>query len=488
LAQRVCVIDIGSNSVRMVIYEKTSRFSFHILHEAKSKVRISQNSYQNNNNLQAEPMQRAFNALEEFLSISKSFKVRKMLCVATSAVRDAPNKQEFISNVSQKLKLKIKVIDGAKEAYFGALACANLLPKQSNALSVDIGGGSTEFALIDEYNISHTLSLALGTVRIQELYLKDNLFDEARKYIDKQLATINDSINPSQLIAIGGTLRALSNAIMQESSYPLTKLHAFEYDTEQLLAYIKKILKADTKELALLHIDENRLDIIKSGVLIVERILLKFNIKKIITSGVGVREGVYVADLLRHSKGRFPLNYNPSMRYILDRYVDDSRYSNQLNKITKNLFDLTHSSLDISKKHRKALSIAAKLYPAGASIHLYSQNKHSYYLIQTALEYGYTHKEIILIATIVKYATKKSLSNKHMKKYKELLPSEKTVQKLSMLLSIAIALLSHRPRNIDFKLSMQEKNTLLVESPKNLYLAQDRIKKLSLNKDFKIKF
>ena len=487
MAKRVCVIDIGSNSVRMVIYEKTSRFSFHILHEAKSKVRISQDSYQNSNNLQDKPMQRAFNALSDFVSIANSFKVRKMLCVATSALRDAPNRSEFISKVSQKLKLNIKVIDGEKEAYFGALACANLLPTQKNSLSVDIGGGSTEFALIDNYDITRTISLTLGTVRIKELFLDKGEITQAREYIDKQLSQLDSALCPTHLIAIGGTLRALSSAIMTATDYPLTKLHAFEYDLEILKEYIKKILDANTKELLQLHIEQNRLDIIKSGALIVERILLKFNFKTIVTSGVGVREGVYLADLLRNAKHRFPLNYNTSMRYILDSYVDDKNYSNQLNKVVKNLFDLTHDRLKLDIKYKRALGIAAKLYPAGASIHLYSQNQHSYYLVQTALEYGYTHKEIILIATLVKQAKKGTLAHKHIKKYELLLPDEITLQNLSMLLSVAIGLLAHRPRNIDFKLSCKD-DTLNIESKKTLYLAKDSIKKLSLNKDFKINF
>ena len=150
MSKRVAVIDIGSNSVRMVVYEKTSRFAFHLLHEAKSKVRISENAYQNSGNLQELPMQRTFNALTDFISIASSMKARKTLCVATSALRDAPNKKEFLHKVKQELNLNIKIIDGPKEAYFGAIACANLLPEQKNALSIDIGGGSTEFSVIEK--------------------------------------------------------------------------------------------------------------------------------------------------------------------------------------------------------------------------------------------------------------------------------------------------------------------------------------------------
>ena len=99
MAKRVAVIDIGSNSVRIAIYEKTSRFAFHLLHEEKSRVRISENAYKYEGNLQELPMQRTFDALRDFVTISESFKVKKMLCVATSALRDAPNKKDFLKRV-----------------------------------------------------------------------------------------------------------------------------------------------------------------------------------------------------------------------------------------------------------------------------------------------------------------------------------------------------------------------------------------------------
>ena len=147
MAKRTAVIDIGSNSVGLVIYEKTSRFAFNLIYESKSKVRISQDAYKNDGELQEIPMQRTFDALVDFVNIISTLDARKTLCVATSALRDAPNKQDFIKRVKNKLGLKIKVIDGQREAYLGGIACANLLPVQENSLSIDIGGGSTEFCI-----------------------------------------------------------------------------------------------------------------------------------------------------------------------------------------------------------------------------------------------------------------------------------------------------------------------------------------------------
>jgi exopolyphosphatase / guanosine-5'-triphosphate,3'-diphosphate pyrophosphatase len=486
LAKRVAVIDIGSNSIRMVVYEKTSRYAFHILHEEKSKVRLSENAYKHDGDLQADPMRRTYDALSDFVNIAQSFKVRKTLCVATSALRDAPNKKDFLKKVQDGLKLNIKVIDGLQEAYYGAMACVNLLPRLSSALSVDIGGGSTEFSLINDQEISGGVSLNIGTVRLKELFFDDNDLSGATKYVDSQLSFL-DAIDVSTLVGIGGTFRAISSSVMQQSHYPLNKLHGYDYSTKVFKKTISNILKADENELIKLGVKSNRLDVIKPGALILERVLNKIKSKNIITSGVGVREGVYLGDLLRTSKDRFPHNYNASVKYILDSYVEDKTYSNQLNSLSKQLFDLTSDYLKIESKYRYELGLAAKLYPAGGSVHFYSQNKHTYYLIQSALEYGFTHQSIMLIATLTRFAKSRLPASTHLRTYKKLLPSENVTNALSFILSLSVALLSHRPRNVDFNLKFND-GELVVESVNNLYLSRDAVDKLDCDRKFKIKF
>lgn len=487
MAKRVSVIDIGSNSVRMVIYEKTSRYAFHLLHEEKSRVRISENAYRYGGVLQDIPMQRTFDALKDFLNISQSFQSRKRLCVATSALRDAPNRDIFIQRVRRELKLNIKVISGEKEAYYGAIACANLLPQQESALSIDIGGGSTEFSIINRDSVSHTISLKLGTVRLKELFFDKGDIKGAKSYIDGELDRLED-FQADTLIGVGGTFRALSNAIMKSSSYPLNKLHAYSYSVEIFQSFLEKVIEADDEALLTLGIKRNRFDVIKPGTLILQRVAKRLKTKKVLTSGAGVREGVYLADLLRNSKHKFPINYNTSVRYLIDSHIHEKSFSNQLSTLSKRIFDLTQEYFKLDSRHRRELAIAAKLYPSGSSVHFYSKNKHSYYLIQSALEYGFTHESITLIATLAKYAKKRLPSLSHLQKYAELLPDERSTNTLSYILSLAIALLSHRPRNIDFELDFKE-DTLLISSAKRLYITEDTVNNLECNhKQFALKF
>lgn len=170
MAKTTTIIDIGSNSMRMVVLQKSSRFAFHLINETKSRVKISEGCYENDGNLQEMPMNRAFNSLKSFLNISNSLKAKKVICVATSALRDAPNSKVFLSRVKKELGLNIKVINGEKEAYYGGVAALNLL-HNNEFITVDIGGGSTEFCFVKDGQITKSISLNIGTVRLKELFL-----------------------------------------------------------------------------------------------------------------------------------------------------------------------------------------------------------------------------------------------------------------------------------------------------------------------------
>ncbi|PKN14206.1 MAG: Ppx/GppA family phosphatase, partial [Deltaproteobacteria bacterium HGW-Deltaproteobacteria-24] len=222
MAKITTIIDIGSNSMRMVVFQKSSRFAFHLLNETKSRVKISEGCYENGGNLQPIPLKRAYDSLKSFLKISEALKSRKIICVATSALRDAPNSKEFLNRVKNDLNLNIKVIDGTKEAFYGGVAAVNLL-HQNEFVTVDIGGGSTEFCFIKEGKIVHSISLNIGTVRMKELYFSKNNMQGAKEYIQQQLQEIK-ALNleiPLVAVGIGGTVRALGKAIMQKQNYPL---------------------------------------------------------------------------------------------------------------------------------------------------------------------------------------------------------------------------------------------------------------------------
>jgi exopolyphosphatase/guanosine-5'-triphosphate,3'-diphosphate pyrophosphatase len=469
--------------MRMAVFQKTSRFAFHIVHEVKSSVRLAEHAYNNGGFLQDDAMERASFAIEEFLLVASSFKARKILCVATSALRDAPNKSDFIQRIQREHALSIKVIDGNKEAYLGGIACANLLPK-IDAIGVDVGGGSSEFVLLSEGNILQTISLNIGTVRLKELFMDDNDIEGATRYIDETLKSLPFK-STQTLIGIGGTFRALSHGVMKKEEYPLRKLHGFTTSNTTFKLFCDSILDATPKKLKSLNIKPDRFDTIKSGALIFLRILNYLEPKTLVCSGAGVREGLFLSDLLRNSGHKLPANYNPSVRYLLDTHAIHSNHGLECASLAKRIFDLTCTHLQLNPSWRTELVIAAKLLPIGLGIHYYSYQKHGHYLAMNGLDYGLAHSQIALISHLLlfkKGATSTQLIPKNS--YADLLPETKKLDALHSLLWLSHILLASRANAGSFHISF-ENNGLIVQSP-HLYLAREQLKNVVLPKNLTI--
>ncbi len=477
MAQCTAIIDIGSNSMRMAVVQKTSRFAFHIIHEVKSSVRLSEAAYTNSGHLQKSAMDRTASAVGEFLLIARSFKARKILCVATSALRDAPNASEFISRIRQEHSLNIKVIDGPREAYLGGMACANLLPPME-AISVDVGGGSSEFAHISKGKVIQMFSLNIGTVRLKELFMDQGDVEGASRYIDKALDALPfESIQT--LIGVGGTFRALTRALMKKEDYPLKKLHGYTTTKEIFNAFGDAVMDASPKKLKSLNIKPDRFDTIKPGTLILQRIAMRLQVKTLICSGVGVREGVYLSDLLRNASDCFPSNYNPSVRYLLDTYATFSNHGIECASLSKRIFELIHVHLDLPIHYRTELVIAAKLLPIGLGIRYYAYQKHSHYLALNALDYGLSHAQIALIAHLLLFKKGNTSSDLVPKNgYGSLLPDAKTIDAIYTILWLSHILLAQR--NSASSLALSFAGGLLTVEGKELYLAREQLKNLPL--------
>jgi len=482
MAKITTIIDIGSNSMRMVVYKKTSRFAYYLLNETKSKVKISENSYLNNSYLQPEPLNRAFETLKSFLAIAKKFKSRKILCVATSALRDAPNKNQFINKVKKELKLNIKVIDGKKEAFFGAVATINLLHLNS-FITIDIGGGSTELAIIKDKKIIYSFSLNIGTVRIKELFIDKGDFIGAKEYILKNLNGIKKYFDLDNIVVLGGTARALSKAIMKKNNYKLSFLHGFEYEFEKEKDFFEQIINSKTtKELKKLYIQKDRFDTIISGTFIFKTILEELDIKKVTTSEVGIREGVYLADLLRNSNYLFPANFNVSVRGLLDKFVENDKFSKYLGNNAKKIFQVLSPLHQIDKSYQKYLVIASKLSQIGAILDYYKKNELSSEFILNGLKYGFSHSERVLIASIIKYS--KNFPKKNNIKLKSFLPKTETLKWLCFMYRLNEILFIQDYLKFEFEL---KENNLIIKSNKESYIISKELNNIEFN-DIKIYF
>lgn len=487
MAKRTAVIDLGSNSVRMVVFEKTSRFGFHLIKEVKSRVRLGEGAYERGGRLQQKSIQEAFEALEAFHRIATNLQCTKVLCVATSALRDAPNASDFTSKVRKELDFSVRIIDGHTEARYGGMATINLLPFLKEATTVDIGGGSTELAKIIKGKIVDTVSLNIGTVRLKELF-----FDTKQErnvleaFLDTALKGLPSHFSSPCVVGIGGTLRALSNAIMEKEHYPLKTVHGFSYDVAQHQPWIETIGHQSILDLKPYGFKKDRIDTIREGCTIFSRLLTRLGASRVLTSGAGVREGVFLSDLLASHQGVFPKNFNPSLKSLIDRFSPNPKDDVHVAKTALALFDALAYLHKIDEKYKYELSLSAKLHSVGSSLSVYQEHLHSFYFIINNLNFGFSHEQKMLIALLTKYHTKKLPNYEDFGAYGALLPEANTVNWLSFILAFAKCLntdLNKTPVTFSY-----ENHTLHVKSGSSMRLAKEAIKKLIKPASFAIAF
>jgi len=472
----------------MVVLQKSSRFAFNLINEAKSRVKISEGCYENNGNLQEVPMQRAYESMKSFLNISESLKSRKVICVATSALRDAPNSKVFLLRVKKDFGLNIKIIDGEKEAYYGGVAALNLIHTNS-FVTVDIGGGSTEFCFVKDKQIIKSISLNIGTVRIKELFFNKNDIDGAKEYILdnlKKIFELNIEI-PNSIVGIGGSIRSVSKLIMERNEYPLDILHGYKYKVSNEEIFLDEIINAkDNNELKSLGIKKDRFDTIKEGTFILKTILDELNISKVITSGAGVREGVYLSDLLRNSNCKFPSNFNVSVRSLLDRFEIEPKQSAYMGTNASQIFDVLKPIHNLDDKYKTYLVIASKLYSIGSTLNFYKSNDNAFDFILNGLSYDFLHTTRVTIAHIIKFSKKSLPSKKDIQEYEELLPKLEIMRWLSFMVSLNISVNQDLSRpKINYILN-EDTYTLSLELENKTFLINSNIEKLELPKEFNL--
>ena len=480
MAKKTAIIDLGSNSIRLVIFEKTSRYAFYIINECKHKVRLGENAYNNGQVLQNKAILRAKLALNHFKALIKKEKCSKTLIIGTSALRDAPNAKDFIKDIKNSLNLNIKCIDGRTESYLGGIAALNLLDNIKDATTLDIGGGSSELCLIKDGKIIDNISLDIGTVRLKELFYGKNKKKALNIFLNEILNLIPSHFQNDKLIAIGGSLRAISNSIMNKNSYPLKTLHGFCYKLKDEESFIDKILNANDENLMNYGIKKDRLDTIKEGALIFINIAHKLKTKEIITSGVGVREGVYLLDILPKNKS-FPHNFNPSIRALQDRFAPKEK--NKIQYYINELFELLKDFHNLDIKFKQSLLNAAKICNIGKFLNFYYSNEHSFYFILNTLIYKLSHKEKCLIAHLIK-ADGKKIDNKNFVK---LLPSESNFIWLNFILALSKILDKNYFSNYKLNFALY-KNTLYIYANDNINISQYTMKKLVIPKAINIIF
>ena len=305
--QPIAVLDIGSNSVRLVIYERHIRALTPIYNE-KVACGLGRGIGQTGA-LAQDSVDRALIAMRRFALVCKLTKVGDLHILATAATRDASNGAMFIAGVEEIMGVNVRILSGEEEAYFAALGTIAGMPQQQGMLG-DFGGGSLELAILDGEAPGEGETHPLGAIRLQDDsgLSASKAFKIARKALAD--SALMRSIKHTEFVAIGGTWRALAKVHQTQSGYPLSMVQGYRVDAVSMIELCQEIIElVDNDELpeAAQQLSSNRRDLLSYGAAALKAVLEVGAFKTVKFSALGVREGYLFGQLDESEQAVDPL-------------------------------------------------------------------------------------------------------------------------------------------------------------------------------------
>jgi exopolyphosphatase / guanosine-5'-triphosphate,3'-diphosphate pyrophosphatase len=403
MMKRLAIIDIGSNSIRLVLVEIDSAGAFKIIDELKDSARLGADMT-NGSILNRERIARAVDALKSFKSFCDAVKVQEIIAVATEAVRKAENGDAFIQLVKEETEIDIRILNGYEEAYYASFGVINSM-YVDNSLIVDIGGSSTEIAWIQDNKIIECASLPIGAVNLtQQFGLEDMIGRSKEEELREYLVSVFKDIpwlftaRFKSIIGIGGTVRNIGKIDRKNKRYLLDIHHYYEMTAEDIHSIYNAAKSKNLRQRRKMEgLSKDRADIFVGPVCAVVTLMDLLNIKGFVVSGKGLREGLLyeyiinnyrdIGDVLDFSIMNVQLNHNVNREHSINVYG-----------LSDKLFDKLSPIHHLGDSFKKILKTSAMLHDSGLSIRYYDHHKHSFYMILNSEINGLTHKELIMSA------------------------------------------------------------------------------------------
>lgn len=445
------IIDIGSNSMRLVIIQVRKDGSFKIIDELKESVRLGENT-NDTNVLGPTKMEIAIDTLRFFRNLCDALHVKEIVCVATEAVRKAANQDLFVEMVEEQVGLTIGVISGIKEAYYDYFGTVNSLD-HSNALIMDIGGSSTELIRIKDRKIENSVSLPFGSITLTQMFhlgtkVKDQDKKALHKFLQDHYSKLDWLDGNGPLIGIGGSFRNIGKVDRILKNYPLDMAHNYPVSSSSLVNIYEMVSELSCEERKEIKgLSKDRADIIPGALGAISVLLGRTGIKDVVISGSGVREGLIYEQILQ-SKQPVKDVLDFSLQNIMNNYELNQAHARHVWEIFRKLYDQLKEEFRIGYNQYKVLKTAALLHDCGINISYYGHHKHSFYTILNSRVNGLTQKELIMAAWVASLHRKEEA--KITAPFRGMLDNEeiRTVQKLGILLRLAESLDRRQNGNI----------------------------------------
>ena len=419
--RRLAVIDLGSNSFRLVVFTWVPGRWWKRTDEIHESVRLGQ-GLDASGALQAAPMERALETIELYAHFCRATGIEEIRPVATSAIRDATNRDELLRKVRERSGLEIEVLSREDEAYYGYLAVVNSTAL-TDGVALDIGGGSMQLVHVRDRQELDSQSWPLGAVRMTERFLpdekaKDKQIEALREHVRGELESapwLEDAAERGERIAgIGGALRNLATAAELEGELPSFGVQGFTLRKKALSKMVEELADLPASERGELPgIKKERGDLILAAAVVIEEVMNTGGFEAIETTEEGLREGVFFSVLLEDREPPlFEDVRQASVFNLAGQYHPEPAHTNHVARLALEVWDeLAAAGLhEGHAEEREMLWAAAILHDIGTAVDYDDHHRHSRYLVLSAGLPGWSLRETVLIAQMVRYHRKGSPS------------------------------------------------------------------------------
>jgi exopolyphosphatase / guanosine-5'-triphosphate,3'-diphosphate pyrophosphatase len=449
---RIAAIDVGSNSIHMVVAEVSTDGRFHVLDRAKEMARLGRRSLATGR-LSAAAMEEGLRILRTFKTLAARHGAQRYKAVATSAVREATNGGDFIQRVHDEVGLRVKVIPGREEARLVSLGVRHAVELQGQpAVVLDLGGGSLEVILFDNGAPAALHSLKLGVARLAEKYLDDgSVSARALKGMEEAVETqLGPVLEPlvgqgiARVVGTSGTLLSLVGVLGHlRDEPPGSRLNGFAVTAAEVAGLWRFLRKSKREErLRLKGLDAKRADFIVPGALVADFALRRLGAAELVACTWALREGVLLDWIARHQKrieetARFDDVRRRSVHRFLRHIGGDGAHGGHVARLATRLFDQLGDRLGLERESRDWLEFAALLHDVGHAIDHENHHRHAYYLITHGELLGFRPGELEIIGQTARYHRKGTPKGSDPDLAALPVPTRRTVRSLAALLRVA---------------------------------------------------
>lgn len=471
--ETVGVIDIGTNSVRMVVAEIFPGERVNVLERTSLPVRLGQDTFVRGQ-LSRRSMNEAVAVLRRCRELLDVYRVDHVRAVATSSVREAANADAFVDRVFVSTGLEVEIIESGEEIRLMVAAVRESLgPKglgKGRALVLNVGGGSAMLALLQDGQTVSAGSYALGSIRLQESLdiageTPRRAADMLRHQIRSAVATVANLLplkKVRQLIALGGDARFAAARIGR----PRRRGDVMEIPARDFHAFVASCEAYSANELARKYkLDFSAAETLVPALLVYQAVLRATSARSLLVSDASMRDGL-VLDLAREATGQDDAEEASSSVQtalaIAEKYHSDLRHVRHVAHLSLRLFDALQNEHRLPPRCRLLLHVAALLHEVGGFVNARSHHKHSYYLIANSELFGLRSDEREIVANVARYHRRGMPKSSHLPYMS--LPREQRVivSKLAAILRIADALeRGHSQQVSDFRLERGEEEIVL---------------------------